>query len=210
MKKVFSLVTVALFVFCVLFTNMSVNADDSGYTISAPYEYPVKPNTAEWIGMHCTIERHEACEVPKDILARMTTDALVETVITYPFFVDTMAYNNFSIGLGAVSQYFSGIDELMSRDRQEVCESLRDYLQRKSVYGVNMRAVEGEACWPYVYYILAEQLLHYFEDSIAEKGSFAIAPYLETNVYTPKGSEVKVYAGYTWEDHGITYNFEKI
>lgn len=169
-KKILVFSTIVAFFLCLwLFKYMSVYADDSGYVISEPYEYPVKPNTREWMEMHCTIERHEACDVPKELLARMTTDALVETVITYPFIADIMAFNNLETGLGAVSKSFAGIDELMSRDRQEVCASLRKYLQRISAYGSdslsgnNIQGQNDESCWPYVYYIIAEILLRYLE-----------------------------------------------
>lgn len=49
------------------------------------YEYPIKPGTAEWDALETFSQRLEACRIPQDILTNMSTNALVDAVISFPF-----------------------------------------------------------------------------------------------------------------------------
>ena len=70
----------------------------SSYTIDTPYEFPILPGTQEWIDLGDTLARRRACQVPDEILQHMTTDALLQTVLDYPFLSDMYAFNSFEQG----------------------------------------------------------------------------------------------------------------
>ncbi|MCR4598478.1 MAG: hypothetical protein K5678_05530 [Acetatifactor sp.] len=129
-KKIAIILSCVLVLTCMLYGPVVHANRDQSNMITKPYDYPIKPGTQEWIALPSVIERREACEIPQEILERMTTSALVESVITYPFFIDTIgAFNSFEEGLNWVATYFSGIDELLSRS--DACVCLRDYLLRE-------------------------------------------------------------------------------
>lgn len=48
----------------------------------------------------------EATHVDSEILEKMSTPALVETVVTYPLFVNVNAYQTLESGVEEVSEYF--------------------------------------------------------------------------------------------------------
>ena len=210
MRKILSVVLIFIFVSQLLTLSGSVaKAAGEEHIIDTPYEYPVKPNTKAWLGMPTTIERHAACDIPMDIVQKMTTDALVETVLTYPFFVDVMCYDTVEMGFRVVSGYFSGMDELLNhRNEQEVCLSLQKYLKKSSRYDAGIVDVNNDGKDDIeVIRAYARLLLRHFEGTLPTRlGELDISPLsYTTTVYTPKLTPVSVIAGLTWEDHGLTY-----
>lgn len=85
------------------------------YTIHEPYEYPVVPGTPEWAGMYTYGQMVAACEIPEEILLHMTTEALVETVVTYPLATVLYEYNHVQLGYDAWVRQFNGLQELERR-----------------------------------------------------------------------------------------------
>lgn len=57
-------------------------------------------------------KKAEVCQIPEDILGSMTTEALIETVVNYPLFINVFAYDNKKTGLEHVIGYFNGLQEL--------------------------------------------------------------------------------------------------
>ncbi|MCI9555335.1 MAG: hypothetical protein HFF53_00140 [Lawsonibacter sp.] len=90
-------------------------ATASPYTIDTPYDYPVKPGTPEWLQYANVLGRRRACEVPEEILTHMTTEALLQTVLDYPFLGDMYAFNTMEMGYETVKRRFRGLQELESR-----------------------------------------------------------------------------------------------
>lgn len=169
MKKRRAVLLSCVFVLSCMLLSGSVMHENSkdGSKITEAYDYPVKPGTKEWLALPSVIERREACEIPQDILERMTTSALVESVLTYPFFVDALgAFESFEEGLNWVSTYFSGIDELLSR--ADAGECLCDYLvQKKERYeelsAIDLSEKTPEQVREFCEYKGAENLLQYIE-----------------------------------------------
>ena len=94
------------------------------YLSDEPYVYAVLPGTPEWEVMTPT-QRQESCEVTIEEVANMSTEALVETVINYPYLVDIFAFNTINEGIEWVSMYFPGLPELLSRE--DAVEELQEY-----------------------------------------------------------------------------------
>lgn len=109
---------------------VSQNTKD-GKSITTPFNYTIRPGTDEWRALDNVEERREACKVDLQVLDKMTTEALVETVIKYPLLVDMYAYNSIEEGLLHVGQYFQGVDVLSTRS--DAIEELQAYVVKKEL-----------------------------------------------------------------------------
>lgn len=112
-------------------TLLSFGAADSGpdtvYTVDKAYEYPIVPGTDAWRGLHSLDNMIEACHVDEELMASMTTPALVETVVNYPLLINVFAFDSYDKGMKSVSGYFKGIELLEARE--DAAECLREYAQ---------------------------------------------------------------------------------
>lgn len=147
LKKILKQTLFLLPIICLFILVMGATDNpEPQYTIDTPYEYPVLPGTQEWIDLGDTLTRRKACQIPEDILHNMTTDALFQTVLDYPFLTDIYAFNTIQEGYETVERRFNGLQELESRsDYLDVLtnyclksysleddeKSLKDYLAEK-------------------------------------------------------------------------------
>lgn len=90
--------------------------------------YDVVPGSSEWNELEPE-ERYEACAVSESEVQGMTTRALVETVLNYPYLINIYAYDSLSLGIEEVSEYFPGVQELLNRS--DATEVLEEYLASK-------------------------------------------------------------------------------
>ncbi len=61
-------------------------------------------------------ERGEMVQLPAYLVDRLTTDALVEAVLDYPFFCDVYAFDDVQVGVDLMMEHFNGVQELADRD----------------------------------------------------------------------------------------------
>lgn len=93
--------------------------------IDIPYEYPILPGTSEWVKLGSTAARVAACQVPTDILSRMTTQALAETALEYPFNICIETLDNTTVGVQSLVSSSNVWEELISHpDAFEVLTAL--------------------------------------------------------------------------------------
>ncbi|RCX18579.1 hypothetical protein DFP94_106113 [Fontibacillus phaseoli] len=164
------------------------------YTISEPYEYVVKPNTAEWIKLTSTEEKVKATQIPEEILSKMTTKALVETVLKYPLLPNMYAFNTQQQGFDAVLSSFNGLQELLKRSDASL--EIQQYQNKLSIF----KTTDSVSIAQGVY---TETLL----EGINSKKliNSVVTPFaVISSVKTPKGTSVETYKGLTWSDHGLT------
>jgi hypothetical protein len=95
----------------VLFSFFALNAQ--GKNIS--WDYPVKPGSAKWQQFKSIDEMHEACQIPEDILKKLSTESLVQICADYPAYFDLFIYNTPQAGFESYYSHFNGIRELLSR-----------------------------------------------------------------------------------------------
>ena len=69
-----------------------------------------------WQQSEDRVERGEMLQLPQYMLDRMTTDALVEAVLDYPFFYDVYAFDDVQVGFDLMMDTFNGVQELADRD----------------------------------------------------------------------------------------------
>lgn len=81
--------------------------------ITIPYEYEMYAN--EWKSSKIRAERVAICQIPQNILTNLSTDALIETVLDYPFFIDIYAHNSIQQGFESIKNEFNGFKELFNR-----------------------------------------------------------------------------------------------
>ena len=99
-----------------VFLLVSLLVYGGGTCASDAYDYPIKPGTDEWKAFGSHEEMLKACQIPEEILHRMSTTALVETVLNYPLIMDWLTYDTFEIGIESVRKQFNGLSELLSRN----------------------------------------------------------------------------------------------
>lgn len=99
----------------------------SPYTIDTSYEYPCVPGTQEWIDLGSTSARRRASQVPDEVLQHMTTDALLQTVLDYPFLSDIYAFNTIEMGYEAVKKHCNSLREF--ENRPDYLDALSRYCQ---------------------------------------------------------------------------------
>lgn len=122
MKKTVSLLT-AIVLLVLVFAgmpsasalNISTGEGLSIYTITEPYEYPIKQGSEEWLELSSFPERAAAYAVPSEVIQIMTTEALMLTVMSNPYFINIRAFDSTEMGIEVVSSYVSGLAELCSR-----------------------------------------------------------------------------------------------
>lgn len=84
-------------------------------TITTPYDYPVKPGMQEWANFQTGQAMLDACQIPVGILAKLTTNALVETCLNYPLIFDYLSFNDEREGIQFMINNFNGLEELSKR-----------------------------------------------------------------------------------------------
>lgn len=99
----------------VLIISYAYNSQKPTYTITKPYKFPITPeNREEWKKLTSIVQKKEACQVPQKIVENMTTEALIETVLTYPIFPVEQAFTEPAYALNGYLD-FNGFIELFSR-----------------------------------------------------------------------------------------------
>lgn len=124
----------------------------SPYTIDTPYEYPYVPDTQEWADLGDTLARRQASQVPDEVLEHMTTGALLQTVLDYPFLSDMYAFNTIEIGYKAVRNHCNSLWEFETRP--DYLEALSRYCQANYSFSKKERTLEDSMAerlyWLYV------------------------------------------------------------
>ena len=90
------------------------------YTITEPFVFP----TLDELRTFETIEdRKNACRIPAETVAQMSTEALLETYLTYPYVSSMFSSDRFSAAFDRLKEQGLGLEELM--ERKDLCKVLR-------------------------------------------------------------------------------------
>lgn len=153
------------------------------------YEYPITPwKTPEiWKTFDSNVDMINACQIPEEVLAELTTPQLIVTCARYPLGGDCTAFNTRVQGFEFILDCykFNGIRELLGRE--DLAEALVEYY--KTVPASELTALPGEdphniKGWELYY---AEVLLEY----LAEKDILTESE-LE-QVYTARAARTDIY-----------------
>ena len=81
-------------------------------------------------------ERRNSYYVSAEEASKMTTEALVETVLNYPYLSDIYAFNTLQQGIASVSAGFPALPELLSRP--DANKAIQNYLKNNNIqYNTN-------------------------------------------------------------------------
>ena len=85
------------------------------FYISDTYKYPVLPGSDEWKNLSTLSEKVAVCQIPVNILNTISTEGLLETLLTYPLILDWYAFENMQNGFNRIKTENNGFSELYSR-----------------------------------------------------------------------------------------------
>ncbi len=80
-----------------------------------PYDYPVKLNTEKWQTFKSVEDMYEACQIPQDVLSKISTAGLIQSCLNYPASIVLLIHNTPQQGFDDWKQHFNGINELLKR-----------------------------------------------------------------------------------------------
>lgn len=83
-------------------------------SVAAPYQFPVQPGTPEWVEMSANARR-AACRLPAGLAERMTSEALLETALDYPYVGSILAFSDPVQGFWSNANYNDALAELVTR-----------------------------------------------------------------------------------------------
>jgi hypothetical protein len=95
---------------CFLFS-LSIQAQK----VNTPYVFPIKPGSEKWQSFKSITDMYNACQVPADILSNLTTQALLQTCLSYPATGVLFIHNTPQQGFDEWKNNFNGINELYKR-----------------------------------------------------------------------------------------------
>lgn len=104
-----------------------VQKEKEPYSITMAYTYPVVPGSDEWNKLSSFNEKVAVCQIPEDILQKLYTDALVESVVNCPIIVNMFAHDTVEFGFDQVKGYFNGLSELCMRE--DAVDELKVYAE---------------------------------------------------------------------------------
>ena len=99
--------------------------------MTSPYQFQITLDDKEWETFTTTDEMIKAYQIPTSTLEKMTTNALVETILENPFLIQYMVYKNTEDALDVHFKYFNIYNELFSRN--DVLETLSDLYEKEQV-----------------------------------------------------------------------------
>ena len=193
-KKLLLKRALALTVVMVMALSFNCFALSAQKKTDVPHEYKVLPGSDEWAYMSVE-QRLASCKVTQAEVEAMTTEALIETVVNYPYLVNIFAYDTIETGIKMVSNHFPGIEELFARNdavkKMECYYNTLVNAERKGVEiqnaGFKMSAVVN----------LLQQAQ---DDELFSTSGQNTTRYMNTYVLTPSGRSVTAVLGYTWSE----------
>ncbi len=138
-------------------------------------------------------ERLESCKVTQAEVKGMSTGALIETVVNYPYLINMYAYENIEMGISMVSNHFPGLNELLSR--KDALYELQNYVEGASTQNYSEDETIGE--------IYADTLI-----CTLTRGRESELQASRSTVYTPMETPVSVMLNVGWVEIAAMYSFD--
>ncbi|MGB8190914.1 MAG: hypothetical protein WCF67_03290 [Chitinophagaceae bacterium] len=109
---------------------------------NTPYDFPVKPGSEKWQSFKSVDEMYAACQIPSDVLSKLTTAALIQTCLNYPASTILLLQNTPQMSFGEWKQHFNGITALLAR--KDAPAKLLDHYKAFDVKGYTRLRTEIE------------------------------------------------------------------
>ena len=133
----------------------------------APYDFPVRPGSEKWQSFKTVEDMYAACQVPQDVLDKLSTAALIKTCLNYPAPSTLLIHNTPQEGFEDWKQHFNGIGTLLARaDAREKMLEFYKGVDIKGYSGLKTEIEKGQ----YTFYIMMVESIM-AQDEIAGKMS---------------------------------------
>jgi hypothetical protein len=120
------------------------------------WDYPIKPGTENWKLLKNNSEKINACKIPDAILKSIQTKELLSICISYPLFMDVMAFSSVQSGIDKLKIDFNGINELFNRhDFKDV--TIRYYEDLDLSFFDSNLSIEDK--WEFSFKVMALELI---------------------------------------------------
>lgn len=132
------------------------------------WDYPVKPGTEAWKSLKSGRAMIEVCQLPEDIITKISTHDLAIVCLNYPMKINAFLFDNLQVGFQKVFNSFNGLQELFSRNDAgsallNLYKNLK--LNENTISGTNLKNIDAfTTC--FLELILAQEG---FLNKIAEK-----------------------------------------
>ena len=87
----------------------------AAYPVTEPYQFPVQPGTPEWAELAEAGLARNACRLPAGLAEQMTSEALLETALDYPYVSSILAFSDPVQGFWSNATYNDALAELVTR-----------------------------------------------------------------------------------------------
>ena len=89
--------------------------DRAAYPVTEPYQFPVTTDSPEWAELAEAGLARNACRMPVGLAEQMTSEALLETALDYPYVTDMLAFSDPAQGFWSNASYNDALTELVTR-----------------------------------------------------------------------------------------------
>ena len=79
------------------------------------WDYPAKPGTEEWKKLKTGKEKNEACQIPENVLKKISSHELAYLCMKYPLFFEYTALEDQREAIVRMIKQFNGLKELSTR-----------------------------------------------------------------------------------------------
>ena len=112
--------------------SMNLSIPGNGFYLdSVTFSFDSVTNPNVWKNFNTLEQMQEACQIPDNLLDKISTDDLVRICMEYPLALNYIAYNQELDGIKAVMNGFNGFAELKSRN--DAAEALLSYYENVDV-----------------------------------------------------------------------------
>lgn len=125
-------------------THSDLQNENCDQLIDEPYNFPIKPGDPEWSNLETDEERLRAVQIPESILKCLTDEALLQTCIDYPLYLDFTASSDTDPSTGFeefLVKKFNGLQELFERKNIEailldryISEDMYSFVEKYNVF----------------------------------------------------------------------------
>lgn len=101
-----------IYLLCICFNcAISLSAQNN----NTQYDFPIKRGTAAWNNIKNYKELRNISQIPEDIVNRMTTEVLFESILNYPLLGDAFVFTTFQKGIENLKINFNAFETLSIR-----------------------------------------------------------------------------------------------
>ena len=87
----------------------------AAYPVTEPYQFPVTTDSPEWAELAEAGLARNACRLPAGLAEQMTSEALLETALDYPYVSSILAFSDPVQGFWSNAKYNDALAELVTR-----------------------------------------------------------------------------------------------